>query len=61
MSGNGKFIATYPMDQFTEEMAAESSTRRKDRTFSLAHCQKVWKDVMGDLAEKQPEEMDREE
>lgn len=61
VSGNGKFIATYPMDQFTEEMAAESSTRRKDRTFSLAHCRKVWKDVMRDLAEKQPEEGDREE
>lgn len=54
VSGNGKFISTYPMDQFTEEMAAESSTRKKDRTFTLAHCQKLWKDVMGDLAEEKP-------
>lgn len=52
VSGNGKFIATYPMDQFTEEMAAESSTHKKDRTFTLAHCQKLWEDVMGDLAKQ---------
>lgn len=60
VSGNGKFIATYPMDQFTEEMAAESSTRKKDRTFTLAHCQKVWKEVMGDLAEEASEDQPEE-
>ncbi len=49
VSGNGKTIVTYPMEEFTEDMANESSTKKKDPNFSLEYCKQVWEQVFGEI------------
>lgn len=48
-SADRKTVLVYPMDEFTDEMAAESFTIRRDRDFSPAYCQEIWEQVIGDL------------
>ncbi|MBQ7954529.1 MAG: CapA family protein [Lachnospiraceae bacterium] len=57
VSGNGKTIVTYPMEEFTSEMALESSVHEKDPTFTYEYCLQLWEDVFGNLEEKEQEEV----
>ncbi len=49
VSGDKKTITTYPMELFTEEMAEESFTRKRDGGFTREHCEEVWRQVFGDM------------
>lgn len=42
-------ITTYPLELFTEEMAAESYTRRWDADFTKEHCEEIWRQVFGEM------------
>lgn len=48
-SADRKTVLVYPMDAFTDEMAADSFTIKRDRNFSPAYCQEIWEQVFGDL------------
>lgn len=43
-------IVVYPLEQFTDEMAAESYTIKFDTDFSKNYCEQLWENVMGSLA-----------
>ena len=49
VSGDKKTISTYPLELFTEEMAQESFTHRRDAGFTREHCEEVWRQVFGDM------------
>lgn len=44
-------VSVYPMEQFTEEMAASSFTVKRDSHFTKEEMEAVWKQVFGDLPE----------
>lgn len=48
-SADRKTVLVYPMDAFTDEMAADSFTIKRDKDFSPAYCQEIWEQVFGDL------------
>ena len=39
---------TYPMEEYTEELAAANAIRTQDGTFSLEACRKLAGDIFGD-------------
>ena len=43
-------IVVYPLEQFTDEMAAKSYTIKFDTDFSKNYCEQLWENVMGSLA-----------
>ena len=49
ISNDSKTITTYPLELFTEEMAAESYTRRWDTDFSKEYCEEIWRQVFGEM------------
>lgn len=49
ISDDQKTITTYPLELFTEEMAAESYTRRFDTDFSKEYCEEIWRQVFGEM------------
>lgn len=49
VSADEREISVYPMELFTEEMAASSITYQKDSNFSLEYCERLWEEVFGDL------------
>ena len=49
VSADEKEISIYPMELFTEEMAASSITYLKDPNFSVEYCEQLWEEVFGDL------------
>lgn len=49
VSADKKTITTYPLELFTEEMAAESFTRRRDANFTKEHCEEIWREVFGEM------------
>lgn len=55
VSADKKEIAVYPMEEFTEEMAAASFTVKRDPNFTRARCEEVWEQVFGDLPEYENE------
>lgn len=48
-SADRKTVLVYPMDAFTDDMAAGSFTIKRDRNFSPAYCQEIWEQVFGNL------------
>ena len=55
VSSDKKEIAVYPLDQFTEEMAAASFTVRRDPNFTKERMEEIWEQVFGDLPEYESE------
>lgn len=55
VSSDKKEISVYPMEQFTEEMAASSFTVRRDPNFTKEHMEEIWEQVFGDLPEYESE------
>lgn len=51
-SADKKEITTYPMDMFTEEMAENSYTVKRDERFSPSFCKEIWQQVFPDLADE---------
>ncbi|MED9902770.1 MAG: CapA family protein [Lachnospiraceae bacterium] len=51
-SADKKEVTTYPMDMFTEEMAENSYTVKRDERFSPAFCEEIWQQVFPDLADE---------
>lgn len=49
VSADKEEIGVYPMEMFTEEMAAGSHTVKIDADFSPAYCEEIWQQVFGDL------------
>lgn len=49
VSADEQEISTYPLEMFTEEMAASSITFQKDPNFSPAYCEQLWEEVFGAL------------
>lgn len=48
VSADESVITTYPMEEFTEEMAGTSITVKKDPDFGLGYCREIWEEVYGD-------------
>lgn len=48
-SADRKTVLVYPMEEFTDEMAADSFTIKRDKDFSPAYCQEIWEQVFGNL------------
>lgn len=42
-------MTTYPLAEYTEELAAENETGQKDSSFSLEYCKKLCQQVFGEL------------
>ena len=55
VSSDKKEIAVYPLEQFTEEMAASSFTVRRDPNFTKERMEEIWEQVFGDLPEYEGE------
>lgn len=55
VSSDKKEISVYPMEQFTEEMAASSFTVRRDPNFTKERMEEIWEQVFGDLPEYERE------
>ncbi|MBQ9136733.1 MAG: CapA family protein [Lachnospiraceae bacterium] len=55
VSSDKKEISVYPMEQFTEEMAASSFTVKRDPNFTRARMEEIWEQVFGDLPEYESE------
>lgn len=49
ISDDQETITTYPLELFTDEMAAESYTRRFDTDFSKEYCEEIWRQVFGGM------------
>lgn len=48
VSANQEEITVYPLEQFTDEMAADSYTVKFDTDFSKGYCEQLWAEVMGE-------------